>query len=211
MIRQLGQQPFLERILSSMASRHEDRFYSMLPLSDYHDKIGEVSQWNINSMVSVKLKLYDIMNTKDKLALLFWSSDQDTITHGVRPTFATSTLSSGRNVYAMTNGFSNFDLDDPTTVMLHNNNYLRLKPKAYYVATKKVDVDDAMQLACQRLGMGPTLDMVVIPAAFGPIQMHDLVLVGCFVQNKWIMVRKHPLATAHFRQCNKPATCFNIY
>ncbi|CAO3588637.1 unnamed protein product [Absidia cylindrospora] len=92
MARHLSQQTFLEMMLGSKASRNEDRFYSVLPLSNYHEKKIEVSHWNIHSMLSVKLKLYDIMNNKDKVFLLFWSTGLDVLRNNVLPTFATTTL-----------------------------------------------------------------------------------------------------------------------
>ncbi|CAO3588697.1 unnamed protein product [Absidia cylindrospora] len=167
MIQQLSQQLFLEMILASKASRNEDRFYSILPLSPYKDKKTEVSDWKIDSIVSVKLKLYEIMNTKDKLTLLFWSSHRHALKNDILPTFATSSIpfefkseylrqfSSNFNEY-------NFDLDDPSTLLLyqHTNNiskeeedddddqddgdsnryYLRLKPKMYYVLEKHHEI-----------------------------------------------------------------------
>ncbi|ORZ02114.1 hypothetical protein BCR42DRAFT_429677 [Absidia repens] len=170
MTRQLNQQTFLEIILGSKASKNEDRFYSTLPLSEYANKKTEVSHWKISSMVSVKLKLYDIMNNMDKLCLLFWSVQKDAIKHGVLPTFVTSTLSlefkMERLRHTLSNFGSNFDLDDPSIIILchdqhtNNNNInnsqendddddendggdgqpcyysLRLKPKEFYVVTR---------------------------------------------------------------------------
>ncbi|ORY99641.1 hypothetical protein BCR42DRAFT_457481 [Absidia repens] len=162
LIRHLNQQTFLEMLLRSKASRNEDRFYSILPLSKYADKITEVSRWGIHSMLSVKLKLYDIMNIEDKLILLLWSSNKDAIIHGILPTFATSTLPldfNGRQLLHLAyKGYFNFDLYNPFSIMLHHHYqqthdqrkgdedddgdgdstryyYLRIKPKEYYVQT----------------------------------------------------------------------------
>ncbi|ORZ04096.1 hypothetical protein BCR42DRAFT_497111 [Absidia repens] len=160
MTRHLAQQTFLEMILFTKASRNEDRFYSVLPLSEYHEKKKEVSNWNVGSLLSVKLKLYEIMNSKDKLFLLFWSTNIEAIHNNVLPTFASSTLPTDFEtehlLQLLTDPMSNFDVDDPCTLQLlhddkhadQNNNsddnddddedhqepydYLRLKPKEYY-------------------------------------------------------------------------------
>ncbi|CAO3637306.1 unnamed protein product [Cunninghamella blakesleeana] len=69
------QQSYLEMILNSKATRNEDRFNAILPLwNKYHHLIKNVSEWNITSMVSVRLKLYEIINDGDlweKAALLY--------------------------------------------------------------------------------------------------------------------------------------------
>ncbi|CAO3588503.1 unnamed protein product [Absidia cylindrospora] len=136
-----------------------------MPLSKYKHILSDrnkVDQWNITTLTDIKLKLYEIMNTKDKLNLLFWSGNECSSNQGiVLPTFATSTVSSDTPTDAMVQ-FSvdapcNFDLTDPSTITLHhdqinNNNenddeeddHLRdvyclcLKPMEYYV----VQTDD---------------------------------------------------------------------
>ncbi|CAO3601412.1 unnamed protein product [Absidia cylindrospora] len=156
MIRQLKQKSFLEMMLASKATKNEDRFYSILPLSEYNDKHfnkTEMDQWNINTMLSVKLQLYKMMNTEDKLNLLLWSVDPyQSMMHKIRPTFATSTL---RSPYARIDYLAyhkvdlpcNFDLtDDSSAITLHrvdkddddedkdlHRYYLSLKPMEYYV------------------------------------------------------------------------------
>ncbi|CAO3588668.1 unnamed protein product [Absidia cylindrospora] len=182
MVRQLKQQTFLDMMLLSKASRNEDRFYSILPLSEYAHKKSEVSHWNIQSMVSVKLKLFEMMNTKDKLVLLFWSTHSMNIANGVLPTFATTTLfpefKTERLFQLLSNGYCNFDLndDDASTMMLHyhsedsNRCYLRLKPKEYYVVNNYVRCDILSKLLasctplCERLGIKNASDIVAIPA-----------------------------------------------
>ncbi|ORZ06434.1 hypothetical protein BCR42DRAFT_456411 [Absidia repens] len=159
MIRQLRQQTFLDMILSSKASRNEDRFYSILPLSQYHERKSEVAHWGIDNMLSVKLRLYDIMNIRDKLSLFFWSSGESVVNRGLLPTFATSTLSLEFSFHIMSCDFCNFDLNNPSTIMLYHHQqtntceendddnddddgndtkryFLRLKPKEYKVATR---------------------------------------------------------------------------
>ncbi|ORZ04117.1 hypothetical protein BCR42DRAFT_497124 [Absidia repens] len=181
MIRQLRQQTFLEMMLRSKASRNEDRFYSILPLSEHADQKTEVSHWNIQSMVSVKLKLYEIMNIKNKLALLFWSTHENAIKNDVLPTFATSTLPAEFQLGIFLNIIShypcNFDLNNPSTITFHhhkqqtNNNrqqdddddchryFLRLIPEKYHVMHHHNLPEAAIYLLrdsipiCKRLGI----------------------------------------------------------
>ncbi|CAO3593635.1 unnamed protein product [Absidia cylindrospora] len=142
-------------MLKSKASRNEDRLYAILPQSEYRcilsDK-NKVSEWNITTLTDVKLKLYEFMNTKDKLNLLFWSSHSKSSNQGmVLPTFATSTLSSDAPNDYLACDSCNFDLNDPSTIMLYHYQIdskdsadededalcdlycLRLKPMEYYV------------------------------------------------------------------------------
>ncbi|ORZ07321.1 hypothetical protein BCR42DRAFT_426059 [Absidia repens] len=157
LIKQLNQQTFLEMILKSKASKNEDRFYSILPLSEYANSIKnlEVGDWEINTVVSVKLKLYEIMTIKDKLNLLFWSGNLYASNKGtILPTFATSTLPlrfENGNLTHSKNSLWNFDLNNTSTIMLlqhhhHHHHqtdsnedgtsrlyYLQLKPLQYFI------------------------------------------------------------------------------
>ncbi|CAO3588630.1 unnamed protein product [Absidia cylindrospora] len=175
MIRHLKRQTFLEMILISKASRNEDRFYSILPLSKYAGQITEVAHWNIHSMLSVKLKLYEIMDTTDKLVLFFWSSNKDAIINGVLPTFATSTLPLNFNVSQLYNHLNlecNFNLNDPYTIRLlshhqqTNNNkkendddngddanqyFIRLRPREYFVLTDNTFFESHMDLFMEHI------------------------------------------------------------
>ncbi|CAO3588674.1 unnamed protein product [Absidia cylindrospora] len=171
MIRQLAQQTFLEMMLGSKASRNEDRFHSILPLTEYKSQITEVRHWNVTSLLSVKLKLYEILNNKDRLVLLFWSGNQKAIHGGgVLPTFATSTLplefNIGHLLHLMT-AYSQFDLDNPSTITFHQTNhskadededeedeeeegdpnryYLRLQLNEYYVADSQYFTEDIIE------------------------------------------------------------------
>ncbi|ORZ06500.1 hypothetical protein BCR42DRAFT_427228 [Absidia repens] len=207
MSRQLDHQTFLEMMLLSKASKNEDRFYSILPLSEYKSKLATqhpVDQWNIHTLCSVKLKLYEWMTTVDKLNLLFMSGASTSSNIGlVFPTFATSTLSStathSKDYPSLDNGTypCNFDLSDTSTIMLYlqhrtsaDNNYgdlhehchyLHLKPKEYYtldVVNHCVSPEEKKTL-CNRLGIDDALKVVCIPA-FGKYTQtlfspHDLI------------------------------------
>ncbi|CAO3601391.1 unnamed protein product [Absidia cylindrospora] len=190
LIRQLNQQTFLEMILKSKASKNEDRFYSILPLSDYKN---EVDQWNISTMASVKLKLFEFMTTKDKLNLLFMSGSNTAFNIGmVAPTFASSTISTETPTDYLTrediNYPCNFDLYNDSTIMLHqyqpnatNDNmtksdthlyYLYLKPIEYLMAVNSIDwftLNDIFDVKLlNRLGIDDTnvaaIDVVCIPS-----------------------------------------------
>ncbi|CAO3652884.1 unnamed protein product [Cunninghamella blakesleeana] len=85
-------QTYLDMILKSNASQHEDRFYAILPLWKEHGHFMQlISEWNITTMLSVRLRLYDIMNGGNDLwnqaRLLFGCA----ILHGksILPSFAT--------------------------------------------------------------------------------------------------------------------------
>ncbi|ORZ07406.1 hypothetical protein BCR42DRAFT_426208 [Absidia repens] len=139
-------------MLKSKASKNEDRFYAVLPQSEYKNALltskHQVGQWNISTMASVKLKLYEIMNTRDKLNLLFWSCNYNSSNVGlILPTFATSTLALDASTDYFTTDPYNFDMDNPSTIMLHQTStdgkkktsevgsfqyYIHLKPLEYY-------------------------------------------------------------------------------
>ncbi|ORZ07408.1 hypothetical protein BCR42DRAFT_426211 [Absidia repens] len=138
-------------ILKSKASKNEDRFYAVMPQSEYKNDLLTskhlVGQWNISTITSVKLKLYEIMNISDKLNLLFWSGNNKSSNVGlILPTFATSTLALDASTDCLTAHPCNFDLDNPSTIMLHHQtttddkkkkktqeqSYLNLKPLEYY-------------------------------------------------------------------------------
>ncbi|CAO3637659.1 unnamed protein product [Cunninghamella blakesleeana] len=73
------QRSHLEMILSSNATRNEDRFNAILPSwNKYKHLIKNVSEWDTTDMTSVRLKLYEIMNDDDlweKAKLLHACSD----------------------------------------------------------------------------------------------------------------------------------------
>ncbi|ORZ07389.1 hypothetical protein BCR42DRAFT_426173 [Absidia repens] len=146
MARRLVTQSFCEMMLCSKASKNEDRFYAILPQTKYKDKTNQVPDWNINNMTSIKLKLFEILDTKDKLTLLFLagfnrSSSRFELTADVLPTFATSSVSKSACNYFAADYPLNFDLDNKSTITLHPHArdshlsyFLQLTPKTYSVA-----------------------------------------------------------------------------
>ncbi|CAO3649495.1 unnamed protein product [Cunninghamella blakesleeana] len=88
------QRPHMDMIIKSSASRNEDRFYAILPswgrykhlIKDKHT----ISKWNITDMLSVKLKLYEILDEDDlwnKARLLLYCSIPTS--KPILPSFAT--------------------------------------------------------------------------------------------------------------------------
>ncbi|ORZ07189.1 hypothetical protein BCR42DRAFT_496074 [Absidia repens] len=146
MIKQLNEKDFLEKILNSKASKNEDRFYAILPQTKYKDNISQVGHWNINSMVSIKLKLFEILDTKDKLELLFLVG-KDYITYSssqILPTFATSNIRFYDTPH-LADAPLNFDLHNTSMITMHHRKhdsqqlyyyYLCLTPKRYSVVRK---------------------------------------------------------------------------
>ncbi|CAO3651557.1 unnamed protein product [Cunninghamella blakesleeana] len=65
------ERPYLDMLLRSNASRNEDRFYAILPSWNKYNYLIEhkntISNWKITDMVSVRLKLYEIMDDADDL------------------------------------------------------------------------------------------------------------------------------------------------
>ncbi|KAI8079848.1 uncharacterized protein BX664DRAFT_388822 [Halteromyces radiatus] len=147
MIESTVKRPFLEMILNSRATKNEDRFHAILPLSPKYHKIktskDTISRWHISNMKSVKLKLYEILDTEDKLQLLLSCARES---HTLLPTFASTSNSCPDTfrLFASVVSFRlmmiNFDLSDPSAIHFgfsHCGNYrgpcLHLRPIKYYV------------------------------------------------------------------------------
>ncbi|ORZ15388.1 hypothetical protein BCR42DRAFT_416968 [Absidia repens] len=83
-------------MLKSEATRHEDRLYAILPLSEYKHKLtnkAQADRWcGMDSLVSVKLQLYEWTSTKDKLTLLLFLSSRADYLGKITLTFATSNI-----------------------------------------------------------------------------------------------------------------------
>ncbi|ORZ06270.1 hypothetical protein BCR42DRAFT_427404 [Absidia repens] len=192
MDQQLKQQTFFEMMLKSRASKNEDRFYAILPLSEYDDRLGNkdvVDHWHITTMISVKLQLLDWMTPRDKLVLLFLSADHRSLMEGrILPTFATANIywppaaDQYPTLEEEDEQYSNFDLTSAATMTLHKPlahqdgllglYKLVLKPKEYYLCVDK-DLKWGAQLSlgkdtalCKQLSLidfMDTLDVVCIP------------------------------------------------
>ncbi|CAO3601312.1 unnamed protein product [Absidia cylindrospora] len=235
-IKQLTTQAFLEMMLKSKASKNEDRFYAILPQSKYKDKVNQVDQWNITTLMSVKLKLFEIMDTKDKWTLLFLSGNNyATNTYQVLPTFCAS------NIYWQALEISvegypyNYDMNNESSaITLHRTNhlhlnYLRLTPKEYYIDTKPFDEDMAPKAKKTlynhlQVDKDSLLDIVILlPYVRKPqpkvdleleLKLSGVVLIGSFVENKWTFCdAKYPFSLEcvdrHYNDDH--STVFDIY
>ncbi|CAO3601288.1 unnamed protein product [Absidia cylindrospora] len=210
MISQLNTQSFFEKILKSNASKNEDRFYAILPLSKYQDHIHKVPHWKIKSLLCVKLKLYEIMDTKDKLNLLLMSATEYIeygFEHGpslkTLPSFATSTIL-WFNIpvdFFLHTISPNFDFHHQSTIVLklpHENDAhlhcLQLIPKGYYVTHATEEQDAYARKLKLFKGTHILLDMVTIPCYSVHAEIehgsqthlyHRTSLLGSFIENKW--------------------------
>ncbi|CAO3601421.1 unnamed protein product [Absidia cylindrospora] len=206
MLRQLKDQTFLEMILKSKASRDEDRFYAVLPLSPKykHQLATATTMSHVGTLLSVKLKLYEWMDTNDKLTLVFLSyyrKERDLTL--ILPTFATPTIYWPSCADCFNKGTCNFDMTDPASITLHHLNdlyYLCLKPLEYYVRTnQEKDACQAFLLEktylCQRiqLNQDDRLDVIAIPNILYQVQLrfgfNSLVVLrkinGCSINGPW--------------------------
>ncbi|ORZ07395.1 hypothetical protein BCR42DRAFT_426200, partial [Absidia repens] len=116
--------------------------------------MNQVPDWNINNMTSIKLKLFEIMDTKDKLNLLFLAgferppsrsyrpsrSSRFELMTGVLPTFATSSISKSACNFLAAEYPLNFDSGNKSTITLHHHAgdshlyyFLQLVAKKYCV------------------------------------------------------------------------------
>ncbi|ORZ06442.1 hypothetical protein BCR42DRAFT_159556 [Absidia repens] len=140
MSKQLHTQTFFEMMLRSKATKNEDRFYAILPLSKYVDKLKQVDGWKFKTLMSVKCKLFDIMDTRDKWNLLFLSA-VIYFSNGVDvlPTFCPSKIVwEAAVLYVTDKKPCNLRLNgDDLGITLRQNHdlhlyYLQFTPKEYY-------------------------------------------------------------------------------
>ncbi|ORY97062.1 hypothetical protein BCR42DRAFT_430467 [Absidia repens] len=222
MTRQLVAQCFFEMMLCGKASKIEDRFYAILPQSKYKDKINQVAHWKLNNMVSVKLKLFEIMDTKDKLTLLFLAG--------------CNVVSSFTDQYPL-----NFDLGNKSTITLHHHArdlhlyyFLQLTAKKYCVIDlpSESDCNDdsfilmkpMMTKACDdlQLNLASSEIKIVCLTYFDESTLNSdaerdasnnckLYLFGCFEKNKWMLITLKYFNEWSHHYVNNNGTVFNIY
>ncbi|ORZ07344.1 hypothetical protein BCR42DRAFT_152614 [Absidia repens] len=215
-IKQLSTQTFLEMMLKSKASRNQDRFYAILPQSKYKDKVNQVSHWEINTMMSVKLKLFEIMDTQDKWNLFFLSGRSGSSnTFEVPPTFVASDIcwdQFGQFVEDQPCNFDTNGINGSSAITLHHNHdlhlyYLQLVPKEYYVLPKDhMDDFDLARMISQhqkmlfnhlKLDKHCLIDFVClhqynvkgIPKGMNNRydELNIVKLIGSFKENKWTL------------------------
>ncbi|ORZ07423.1 hypothetical protein BCR42DRAFT_426236 [Absidia repens] len=92
MHRRLTKRTVLEMMLQTKASKHEDRFHSIIPLAPkYKHHIKDrhsISRLGISDMLSVRLQLMAWMDTKDRLMLVFCKRHPLPSRTPLLPTFA---------------------------------------------------------------------------------------------------------------------------
>ncbi|CAO3601311.1 unnamed protein product [Absidia cylindrospora] len=234
--KQVNAQEFLEMMLKSKASKNEDRFYAILPLSKYKDKVSQVDQWNISTLISVKLKLFEIMDAKDKWTLLFLAANKNASnTYQVLPTFCASNIDwNDLANYVQGNAFK-YDMNsESSTITFHHTNnlhlyYIRLTIMEYYVYDGPDDLykyPKAKKTLYNHLQVDKDslLEMVLLHPHDGkarsPLYMEEdcydygISLVGSFVENKWTLCDETSIFEVEYfhRHYNDDhSTVFDIY
>ncbi|ORZ07372.1 hypothetical protein BCR42DRAFT_426124 [Absidia repens] len=168
-------------------------------------------------MLSVKLKLFEIMDTKDKLNLLFLTGLTYISTNapGILPTFATSTMDmyEDGDLDDIDHPL-NFDLLSNSAITFHHcvhysqrYHYLQLTPKTYSVLSKPYDGDVfrrtnpriQIDILCSHFRLDEhSSDFDVVRIGYtrenglSPKERQDssriaLCLAGSFLENKWIL------------------------
>ncbi|ORZ06450.1 hypothetical protein BCR42DRAFT_496310 [Absidia repens] len=241
LIRQLKEKTFLEMMLNSKASKNEDRFYAILPHTKYKYKVNQVEHWEISSMVSVKLKLFEMMDVKDKLTLLYLSSgccSDYEVRRPVLPSFATpATATTPVTTWAgevddlVQEKSPNFDLSKPSTITFnhcdydgHLYYYLQVTPKKYSVLSKSYHygvgrcVDLQKKVLCTHFKLDEhslTIDFVRL-SYFDENDEYKIYLAGSFAESIWtlgINVRCY-MQNDNGWDCydnDNPITVFNIF
>ncbi|ORZ06408.1 hypothetical protein BCR42DRAFT_159313 [Absidia repens] len=218
MINQLNPQTFIEMILKPRKPRfseHDDRFQVLLPLSKYKHYANQAASWKIDTRESIQFKLYEIMDTEDKLTLLFLIGNTF---HPKRfessPTFAIPEIDwtdvrPEDFVFKKKNEPLNFDLTNPSTAIIHERLYcLCITPREYYAlhptqviprafldSAEKTGEFSKAQLELDSLGHC-RLDLVSIASFYTRDCMksrsmrffcHRIYLIGSFVDNRWVL------------------------
>ncbi|ORZ06447.1 hypothetical protein BCR42DRAFT_427160 [Absidia repens] len=225
-------------MLKSKASKNEDRLYAILPLSKYKNKLNQVADWKISSTVSVKLKLFEIMDTRDKWTLLF-SSGQWHSSHNfeVLPTFCVSSIYWDQIERFVTEHPCNFDINHVSSaITLHHHTnelqqrmyYLQLMPKEYYVK-KAFNNEDNFYISkntlYNRLQVNKHSIIVIVRVpqydfnGIAPdnvdknLKGNTITLLGCFVENKWTLCSspQNDFDQWDHHYDDENGTFFNIY
>ncbi|CAO3601298.1 unnamed protein product [Absidia cylindrospora] len=230
-IKQLNTQSFLEMMLKSMASKNEDRFYAILPQSKYKHQVIQVADWNIHTLFSVKLKLFEIMDTNDKWHLLFLSGNKHASnTFEVLPTFCASTLF-WRDVDTYITEYPCNTSSAPIT--LHHTghlHYLQLTPLEYYVKYNENDLSESprhqnalynhLQLdkhSVINIVYLTQYDLNALPPDMRDdyLNRNNIALIGSFEENKWVLYYPgwyfEPSKFNHIINGDDSGTVFNIY
>ncbi|ORZ04135.1 hypothetical protein BCR42DRAFT_457300 [Absidia repens] len=229
MSNQLQGRSFLNMMLKSKASKCEDRFYAVLPLfSKYKHMLTHqvVDHWHVDSMAAVKLQLFEWMDTKDKLALLFLAGRYNALGQShILPTFATTTITWGERPAEesvtsnqVDDDVFNFDLTQPSVLTLHHSQanddddhgghddpglyFLHLKPKRYRLYEKAHTPEIKNAMLFKRLQLNDDDDLRLVKIVSRDIETDHqmehpcIFLLGSLKKNKWILMVKY-LLPAH--------------
>ncbi|CAO3601095.1 unnamed protein product [Absidia cylindrospora] len=215
---QLNQQTFLEMMLRSKSILNKNRFKAILPLTEYKHLQEKVDDWQITDLISVKLKLFEFMHTKDKLDLLYLTSPEMCQNFARLPTFTSSppSLSAFQCIAQEEDDddLSNFDLTTTSVIQLAQPSQddvlvtelyqLKLSPKEYYTCTSTAqhkDIVNEYTSIYHHVLPDDANDIVCIPrytrsAMTAYFEQHghvphwmQLFLLGSFVKNQWICIK----------------------
>ncbi|ORZ05623.1 hypothetical protein BCR42DRAFT_427994 [Absidia repens] len=205
----LQERPFLHMMLNSRATRNEDRFYAILPLTKYKKLVADhaIASWGITNDVSVRLVLYRLVSFEEKLTLLLCSILPSLGSNVILPSFAFVYQDTNFDwAWQLSNGaptlIKAIDLITPT-VAEDDKKQDQLVHLKIVVPWSRTFTDSAVEhdldvsghaLAC--LGLTDLLDELV--TVFVPITVHNEVthhtlgikLFGHREQNKWIVLHR---------------------
>ncbi|CAO3588409.1 unnamed protein product [Absidia cylindrospora] len=185
MRRRLTRRTVLEMMLQTRASKSEDRFHAIVPLvSKYKHHIKDkhsISSWGISDMLSVRLKLLEWLDTKDRLNLLFSTRHRQQQHVPLLPTFASNlkAVKPGLHKYISQYNGLNFDIDNSDSVRLERGtggglDVIWLCPSRHYFVHCDQQrlwydaIGGKANKLWQQLGLDPvtdTLEAVSIPIA----------------------------------------------
>ncbi|CAO3601388.1 unnamed protein product [Absidia cylindrospora] len=214
MHRRLTKRSVLEMMLQTKASKHEDRFHSIIPLAPkYKHHITDrhsISRLGISDMLSVRLQLMAWMDTKDRLNLLFCTRHHPLPSRlPLLPTFASHVKTIQPGIMACLTTSSgvacNFDLHDHKSVRLvrHRLATLWLHPRMVAIRTGRRhrsfyhEMGGKSHPLWSSLGLDPNrdaLDAVSIPlfcvdttSLPRHLMKSDLQIVGSWEKNIWLV------------------------
>lgn len=176
-------------ILNSNASKHEDRFFAILPHTKYSYYIGDVNSWKISDMTDVILKLLEIIDLDDKITYLlnypiFFSDN-------FLPSFATTSrgLKIGNKVYEYIKIYVND--------IVVNNKCLHIKSFYYKIIIEdKLDLCNNFPFEQLQLSSIDEIIIVEIPLTLAKkrdkflsniLSLYSIIIKGNISKNKWII------------------------
>lgn len=153
-------------ILNSNCSKHEDRFYAILPHTKYSYHIKNIDKWKINDMTDVTLKLLEIIDLNDKIKYLI--NKQKFFIDKLLPSFASN--SRGYKLENFDYEFSNIYVK---TIVLDNN---LLSISTYYYSILENYDTDKNTFPFEDLGLDyyDNIIEIEIPLALAKDSFHNI-------------------------------------